>query len=103
MKSISLSEQIFQFLHERDSASPPKPVLETWLEDLKRITEFHHETMEQYTAKFASMVTEIRDQFADISLRDDELDSIYKNPTNPIGIRRVAERFGALAEKLEKK
>jgi hypothetical protein len=52
---------------------------------------------------FTSEVKEIRDQFADISLRDSELDSIYKNPTNPIGIRRVAERIGVLAEKVEKK
>ena len=103
MKAISLSEQVFQFLNDRESESPPSPTLETWLEDLKKITEFHHETMNQYSLEFASKVKEIRNQLADIGLRDNELDSIYKSSTNPIGIRRVAERIGALAEKAEKK
>lgn len=100
--AISLSEEMFEFLHERDNDSPPAPNLETWLEDVKKITEFHHDTMNQYSVRFASKVREIRFQFADLGLHDDKLDSLYKNPANPIGIRRIAERIGFLAEELEK-
>ncbi len=59
--------------------------------------------MNQYSLKFDSKVKEIRDQLADIGLQDKKLDSIYKNPVNPIEIRRIAERIGVLAEKVGKK
>lgn len=99
-RALLLSAEILRFLAERQQQEPPMPRPETWNNDVDAMIRFHRETMSLYSQRFASRVIAFRDAFAQGGLVDRELDSFYEHPTNPIGIRIVGERIGALAEKL---
>ena len=58
------------------------------------------ETNNIYCRDFAGISSNLRDEFHKRNLRDDELDRSYEHPTNYIGLRIVAMRLAALAEKI---
>jgi hypothetical protein len=61
---------------------------------------YQKQTVEMYAGAFQSRVIEIRDALAKQGLKDIQLDPEYKSPANAFSIRTIAERIGALAEKL---
>ena len=62
--------------------------------------DYSTQTMALYSRRFGARVIAMRNELAVEGFRDDELDGSYKHPTNPIGIRIVAESLGALAHQL---
>jgi len=99
-KAISLSDDILRFLVVRQAGEPPLPRPATWHEDADAMTRYSGETRNVYSQKFGSKVIATYNMLSDAGLRDSELDRFYEHPTNPIGMRIVAERIGALAERL---
>lgn len=99
-RAIRLSNEILEFVADRERSNPPLPRIETWERDVDISTRFSIETMSQFSTKFGARLIATRNELAEQGLTDRELDSLYTHPTNPIGIRIVAERLGALAEKL---
>lgn len=87
-----------QFIGNRSNT--PLPKSETWAADTRRMLDFLDETMNLYSIQFASKVISIRNELAENGFEDRELNSNYERPTNPIGVRIVGERIGALAERL---
>jgi hypothetical protein len=61
---------------------------------------YQNQTVAMFAGTFQSRVISIRDALAKQGLKDSQLDSEYKSPTNAFSIRTIAERIGALAEKL---
>ena len=68
---------------------------------LKKCLPTSVKTMAIYSQKFGANVIAIHDELAAHGYKDVELDKFYQNPTNPIGIRTVAERIGALGEQIK--
>ncbi len=61
---------------------------------------YQMETVAMFNATFQDRVSAIRDALAKQGLKDSRLDSEYKAPINAYSIRTIAERIGAVAEKL---
>jgi len=61
---------------------------------------YMNQTMSIYSETFGAKVIAMRNELAYKGITDGQLDSFYEHPTNPIGIRIVAEHIGALAERL---
>jgi hypothetical protein len=61
---------------------------------------YQKQTVEMYAGAFQTRVIAMRDAFAKHGLKDIQLDSEYKSPANAYSIRTIAERIGAVAEKL---
>ncbi len=99
-RAATLSVDILNFLVQRNSNEPSLPRPETWGQDTDRMLRYFKGTMDLYSKQFGARVIAIRNQFAQQGLTDKELDQFYEHPTNPIGIRIVGERIGALAEQL---
>lgn len=68
---------------------------------LKSSLQDYRTFMSSYSAKFSARVIEIHDQFARKGIRDSTLEKLYRDPTNPAGVRIVAERFRQLADRQE--
>lgn len=96
----NLSKEILEFLADRERSEPRSPHPETWNLDTELMRRHSRETMNQYSIKFASHVIAIRNELTSVNLKDEDLNRFYEHPTNPIGIRIVGERIGALSEKL---
>ncbi len=101
-RALALSDEILRFLVNRQAHEPPLLVEATPAVrfDTAALVRYSGETRARYSQQFASKVIAARDELARQGLTDPELDSFYQDPTNPIGIRIVAERLGALAERL---
>jgi hypothetical protein len=61
---------------------------------------YQKETVTMFSSAFQGRVTAIRDALAKQGLTDSRLDTEYANPVNAYSIRTIAERIGALAERL---
>jgi hypothetical protein len=99
-RSRSLSAEMLTFLSDRNRSSPPLPRPGTWQQDVHNQVRFMEETMDQYQVKFGARVIAVHDDFAKRGLRDEKLDKLYEYPANPMGVRMLGERIGALAERL---
>jgi len=99
-RAIRLSADILSFLTQRQAGEPPLPRRETWDQDVQAEIRYMQQTMALYSQTFAAKVIAMRDELARKGITDKELDAFYEHPTNPIGIRIVAEHLGALAERL---
>lgn len=111
-RAHELSKRIFRFLSERAVHDPSKQLFspstirvgETTEQGFQRrqqdIVSYMHETMNLYDEQFAAEVVAMRDELKRNGLESPELDARYEHPTNPLGIRVVAERLGALADRL---
>jgi hypothetical protein len=99
-RAIHLSADILSFLTQRLASEPPLPRRETWEQDMQMEANYFKQTMAIYSQTFGAKVIAIHNELASKGITDRELDSSYENPINPNGIRTVAERIGALAERL---
>jgi hypothetical protein len=99
-KASLLSSQILRFLSDRTKSEPSSPRPEYWNEDTEKIIEYFSETVNLFPLQFGARVIAIRNEFVEQDLQNKELDKFYEHPTNLIGMRIVAERIGALAERL---
>jgi hypothetical protein len=61
---------------------------------------YQRQTVVMFTGAFQGRVTAIREALAKQGLTDRQLDAECQNPINAYSIRTIAERIGALAEKL---
>jgi hypothetical protein len=100
-RALQLSADILQFISERNHNEPPLPGPATWKEDTDRLIRYSRETMDLYSQQFGARVIATRNELAGRGLNDAELDRFYEHPTNPIGVRIVGERIGALAIRLQ--
>ena len=99
-RSLALADDILRFLVVRQAGDPPLPRPETFEADRDAMVNYFQETMALFSQRFGSKVIAIRNQLAKAGFTDPELDRLYDSPTNPLGIRAVGERIGALAEQL---
>jgi hypothetical protein len=99
-RALRLSNEVLRFLVERQANEVPLPRAETWDRDTQAMIGYMQQTMALYSERFGARVIAIRNELATEGLRDQELDRFYEHPTNPIGIRIVGERIGALAQQL---
>ncbi len=101
-KCAILSKDMFTFLQEWGQKEPPSPKRETWSEDVDKSIRLSQERMLDYSRNFGGRVISLHDQLAELGIRDNEIDRTYEHPTNPIGVKILAERFGAIAEKIKR-
>ena len=99
-RALALADEILRFLLVRQSSEPPLPTPATWKADADRMLDYSRETMGLYSQKFGARALALREQLAKAGFKDTELDDYIEHPTNPIGIRIVGERIGALGEQL---
>jgi len=58
------------------------------------------QTMEKYKRSYESEVIELRNRFAKLGMTDPELEDEYLKPLNSYALRSIAERLGALSDRL---
>jgi hypothetical protein len=102
-RTLDLSNQILQFLVNREvppgfgqggfgegpyGGKPPDT------------TEYDKQTVKSYFDAFEPRVKQIREEFKNRGLTDEELDREFSNSENTYSIRAIAERLTALAERL---
>lgn len=99
-RALALSGEILRFLTERLGSEPSPPHPGTWERDTDSMMRYSGQTMRLFSEKFGAKIIAMRNALAQKGLTDKELDSHYEHPTNPIGIRIVGERLGALAHQM---
>lgn len=100
IEAAYLSTQILEFLAGRHQNEPPPLHALTWVEDLDAQTRYLRETMTSFSEQFGSKVVAMRNRLATHGLVDKALDLYYDQPTNPTEIRVIAERIGALGQRV---
>jgi len=95
-----LSSELLQFVSERLKGEPPSPKRASWDKDNEAHIRYFEETMTQYSEKFGVRVIATHRELAESGITDSELDTRYQSATNPLGIRLIGERIGALAERI---
>lgn len=100
-QATKLSAEILQFLTDRQVGEPPIPRPSTWEQDMQAQIKYMQQTIAFYSQMFAPRVIAMHDELAKQGFRDGQLENFYEHPTNPIGIRIVGERIGALAERIK--
>ena len=99
-RAALLSAQILRFIADRERESPSLPRRETWSRDVDVMIRYSQETLALYSQRFGARVIALRNELAERGFADQQLDRFYEHPTNPIGMRIVGDRIGALAETL---
>jgi hypothetical protein len=101
------ARQIRRFTNERDEDSPfhreeiPKNMDSPEYEALAaRYDEHVNETRRLYRSDHLPTVVRVRDAFADLGIRDPELDRLHENPKNYSDMRTLADRLIAMADSL---
>jgi hypothetical protein len=99
------ARQIRSFVQERDEDDPfareeiPSDTASREYKDLSaRYDEHMTETRRLYRANLLPRVVIVRDEFADLGLKDPELDRLHENPRNYNDLRTLADRLLAMAD-----
>jgi hypothetical protein len=66
----------------------------------QRVSAENSETQSLYLKQFYGQVAQLREEFAQRGVKDQELDQFYREPNVPIGIREVGERLSVLAARV---
>jgi hypothetical protein len=103
----SAARQIRRFTNERDEDDPfhreeiPKNMESPGYKALAaRYDEHMNETRRLYRSDHLPTVVRPRDAFADLGIRDPELDRLHENPKNYSDLRTLADRLIAMADSL---
>lgn len=97
---ILLYKNIIEFLETRRRAEPQVDFKNFKISTQNRIN-YSSETMSFYDSNFGAKVIITREEFLRKGIRSNELEKFYRHPTNPLGIREVANGLAELAGKLE--
>jgi hypothetical protein len=101
------ARQIRRFTNERDEDDPfHREVIPENMESPKyealaaRYDEHMNETRRLYRSDHLPTVVGVRDAFADLGIRDPELDRLHENPKNYSELRILADRLITMADSL---
>jgi hypothetical protein len=75
---------------------------EEWEEQTQELLGYSSATMDIYRKRFARKVIHLIEEAQKLGYRDKELDSVYKHPTNKLGIGILSDRMGALSLRMRK-
>jgi hypothetical protein len=95
--AIEVSRDVLGFLAQRDAEKPASPRPDTWQRDVEEETRYSRETLALYSLRYAADLAAVCDALARMGLVDKQLETPDQHLANPLGIRMVAERIGALA------
>jgi hypothetical protein len=95
--AIEVSRDVLGFLAQRDAEKPGPPRPDTWQRDVEEEARYSRETLALYSLRYAADLDAVCDALAKMGLVDKELETPDQHLANPLGIRMVAERIGALA------
>jgi hypothetical protein len=101
-QALCVAKRLMDFVQERQ-AKEPAFKFETFDESSNALIKYSQETQNCYAREFAGQISNLRDELLKRKLQDRELDMFYQHPTNYIGLRMLAMRLAALAEKLRGK
>ena len=101
------ARQIRKFTNERDEDDPfhreeiPNNMESPEYKALAaRYDEHMNETRRLYRSNHLPTVVGVRDAFADLGIRDPELDRLHENPKNYSDLRTLADRLSAMGDSL---
>lgn len=110
----TMSANLADFVGERERYDPinrikrPKPNWdddrnhEEWEEQTQELIGYSSATMDIYRKRFAGKVMHLVEEPQKLGYQDKELDSVYKPPTNRLGIGMLSDRMGALSLRMKK-
>jgi hypothetical protein len=110
----TLSDDLADFVGERGRSDPtnrikmPKPNWdderkhEEWEMQTQELIEYGSDTIRIYRRRFASKVAYLVEEAGKLGYQEKEIDSLYKHPTNRLGIEMLSDRMGALSLRMKK-
>jgi hypothetical protein len=99
LECLQASVAIFEFLGKREQDSPPVTFRSThWEEDSETYTKYLFETVARYHQEFGAKVESLRNQLDKRGMTTPTIEIYYEHPTNPLGIRALAQSLGALGQ-----
>ena len=98
-KSREIAKRLMDVVQSRQ-ASEPTFDFESFHASSSAQIKHSQETQNLYYRDFAGPITNMREEFLKRKMHDKELDRYYEHPTNYIGLRIVAMRLAALAERI---
>lgn len=101
-ESRNLSKEIITYLLERRQGEPVFS-FDNFEESTQSTISYSQQTVGYYSSEFQPKVAKYREEFLKRGLINNELDSFYKNATNPIGVESVAFALNDLAASLDAK
>jgi len=110
----TMSASLADFVGERGRSDPvnrikmPRPNWdderrhEEWEDRTQELMEYASETVRIYRRRFAAKVNYLVREARKLGYEDEELDSLYKHPTNRLGIEVLSDKMGALSLRMKK-
>jgi len=110
----TMSANLADFVGERERSDPinrikmPKPNWdddrkhEEWEEQRQELIGYSSATMDIYRKRFAGKVMHLVEEAQKLGYQDKELDSVYKHPTNRLGIGMLSDRMRALSLRMKR-
>ena len=101
-RAADLSREMLQFLDDRSRSAPPIRFGENFESSTGDMLRHSSETRIQFSSKFGSRLRAIVSDLERVNVTDSRLVSYAESgAVNPLVMREIAERLGALAERLE--
>ncbi|MEW6173542.1 MAG: hypothetical protein AB1510_10850 [Bacillota bacterium] len=98
-KAQETARSLMEMVQARQNSEPDFD-FDRFQESSNVLIKHSQETNNVYYRDFAGTVANLREEFLKRNIKDHELDQFYEHPTNYIGLRIVAIRLAAMAEKL---
>ena len=98
--ALKLSEDLSEFLRVRQ-LDEPQILYDDWENSTNRMIQYSQETMNLYYRDYAPRVADIRQEFIERGITDEEFDRLYEYPTNQLGLQALALKIVELSLTLE--
>jgi hypothetical protein len=97
---LELSDSLFAFLHGRGEAPTELAPGEQWLDHIQRVNDWYRNVMDAYFSQFGADVLNTVQQLKKRGLADQQLEFEAEKAVNPLMIRDLALKLGAIGQQL---
>lgn len=101
-QSRTLAKEMSQYIQKRNIDEPPVD-FNRYNESAGKMISYSSETVGYYYSEFEPKVAQYRQEYLKRGLQNKDVNDLYANPTNPLGIQAIASGLNDLASQLQAK
>lgn len=102
IQSRALAKEISQYIQDRKTTELALD-FSRFNESVEQMTSYTSETVGYYYSEFQPKTVQYRQEYLKRGLKNKDVDDLYNNPTNPIGIQSIASGLNDLSAQLQVK
>lgn len=98
-QSVDLAKVMSNYVKDRN-ISEPQMDFDNFNLSVSQSMSYNQETIGYYYSNFYTKIASLRQEYLKRGIHNDDLEQLYKNPTNPLGLQAVANGINEMAAQL---